>query len=313
MRFAVSGASGLIGTALVAHLVLEGHDVACLVRAGSPATDPGTGGHSTGGAKRVHWDPATGDLDVDALAGCTAFVNLSGAPIGDRRLSPSRKNEVLRSRVEATKLLSQAASTIAPHGGVLVNASAVGIYGDRGDEELTEDSEPGSGFLADLCRKWEAATETAQRAGVRVVHLRTGIVLAKHGGALRKQLPLFRLGLGGALGTGRQWMSWISLKDEVGVIRHIVGNASLNGPVNAVGPEPATNAAVTRAIARAVHRPAVFRVPAPLLKAGFGADFAEELLLASQRVLPARLTSNGYKFADADLTETLESILSGAR
>jgi uncharacterized protein len=294
---AVSGASGLIGRALVASLRLDGYDVTTLVRAGNRNQD-----------HQVAWDPSRGELDVSSLDGCNAFVNLSGSPLADGRLSTSRKVEILQSRVRATKLLSQAAASIAP-GGVLVNASAVGIYGDRGDEELTEDSAPGSGLLADLCREWEAATEGAERAGLRVVHLRTGIVLAREGGALKKQVPLFRLGLGGTLGSGRQWTSWISLTDEVGVIRHAVASPTVSGPLNAVSPEPVTNAIFTKTLARAVHRPAFFKVPSPVLKLAFGSEFADELLLVSQRVLPAKLAADGYKFTNTSLEAALENIL----
>jgi uncharacterized protein (TIGR01777 family) len=301
VRFALSGASGLIGRALASSLRLDGHEVITLVR-----------GRSENKHDEVTWDPNQGELDVGSLDGCTVIVNLSGAPLADGRLTPARKVEVHQSRVRATKLLSQAAASILPEGGVLVNASAIGFYGDRGDEELTEKSARGSGFLAELCRDWEAATGPAEQAGIRVVHLRTGIVLAKEGGALKKQLPLFRLGLGGTLGTGRQWTSWISLEDEVAVIRHAVGNPGVSGPLNTVSPEPVTNAGLTKALARAVHRPAVLKVPAPILKLAFGAEFADELLLVSQRVLPAQLVETGYRFTDEDLESALHSILAPA-
>jgi uncharacterized protein (TIGR01777 family) len=257
----------------------------------------------------VTWDPDHGELDVGSLDGCNVFVNLSGAPLADRRLSRERKAEVLQSRVRPTNLLAQAAATLASDGGVLVNASAIGFYGDRGDEELTEVSPSGSGFLADLCRQWESATGPAEKAGVRVVHLRTGIVLAREGGALKKQLPLFKLGLGGTLGTGRQWTSWISLADEVAVIRHAVDNSTLSGPLNAVSPEPITNAGLTKALARAVHRPAFLNIPSPALKLAFGSEFAKELLLVSQRVLPSRLAASGYRFLDSNLDSALETML----
>jgi uncharacterized protein len=301
LRFAISGASGLIGRTLVPSLRLDGHEVTTLVR------DRYGLSHSGG---EVIWDPNRGDLDFGSLEGCNIFINLSGAGLADRRLSSARKAEVLRSRVGATKLVSQAAAAVASKGGVVVNASAIGFYGDRDDELLTEDSASGSGFLADLCRQWEAATQPAEEAGVRVVHLRTGIVLAKTGGALAKQLPLFRLGLGGTLGTGRQWTSWISLEDEVAVIRHAAtGDPSIEGPLNAVSPEPVTNAELTRALARSVHRPAFLKVPSAVLKLAFGSEFAEELLLASQRVVPAKLQASGYAFVDSSLDRALERIL----
>ncbi len=258
------------------------------------------------------WDPDRGKLDVDALEGCQIFVNLSGAPIGDRRLSEHRKDEVVRSRLQPTALLADAAARLAPGVGVLVSASAVGWYGDRGDEVLDEQSAPGSGFLAELCRRWEEATAPAEQAGVRVVHLRSGVVIAREGGALRKQLPLFRLGLGARLGTGNQWVSWISLGDEVGVIRRAAENPELVGPVNAVSTEPVTNLELTRAIARAVHRPALLSVPSPVLRAVFGRDVADELLLTSQRVHPARLSSAGYRFETPDIQSALSATLKGA-
>jgi uncharacterized protein (TIGR01777 family) len=257
----------------------------------------------------VAWDPDRGKLDVDALEGCRIFVNLSGAPIGDRRLGERRKDEVVRSRLQPTALLATAAARLAPDEGVLVSASAVGWYGDRGGEVLDEQSAPGSGFLAELCRRWEEATSPAGQAGVRVVHLRSGVVIAREGGALKKQLPLFRLGLGARLGTGRQWVSWISLDDEVGVIRHAAADPELVGPVNAVSPQPVTNLELTRAIALAVHRPALLSVPSPVLRAVFGSGVADELLLASQRVHPARLSSAGYRFKTPDIQSALAATL----
>lgn len=300
LRVCVSGASGLIGKALVASLRSDGRDVTALVRVRSSST------HNT---DEVYWDPDRGELDVASLDGCTAFVNLSGAGLADRRLSAARKVVVRQSRVGPTDLLARTAASMAREDGVLVNASAVGIYGDRGSEELTENSVPGSGVLADLCREWEAATRPAEDAGIRIVHLRTGIVLAKNGGALKKQLPLFKFGLGAALGTGRQWMSWISIADEVGAIRHAIDNASVSGPLNAVSPEPVTNSEMTKAIARAVHRPALFKVPKPALALVFGSEFARELLLVSQRVLPGQLGATGYSFSDPDLDGALRSLL----
>jgi uncharacterized protein (TIGR01777 family) len=301
LRFVISGASGLVGSALAASLSDDGHEVTRLVRrAPSPS---GAAGDSAG--NEVSWDPESGELDPDQLDGCQVFVNLSGAGIGDRRWSTARKQEIARSRMQPTALLADAVAKLAPPDGVLVSASAVGWYGDRGDEELTEQSTPGTGFLAALCRQWEAATAPAEQAGVRVVHLRSGVVIAKQGGALGRQLPLFRFGLGGRLGTGRQWMSWIAVEDEVGAIRHAASNASLRGPVNAVAPEPVTNAELTRQLAAAVHRPAFFNVPSPVLRVALGSGLATELLLASQRVLPARLLAAGYEFATPDLKTAL--------
>jgi len=300
LRFVISGASGLVGRALADSLRDDGHEVIRLVR--SAPGQSGSAGESSG---EVRWDPEHGELDPDQLDGCQIFVNLSGAGIGDRRWSAARRDEIVRSRMQPTALLAGAAARLAPRDGVLVSASAVGWYGDRGDEELTEQSAPGTGFLAALCRQWEAATAPAEQAGVRVVHLRSGVVIANEGGALRKQLPLFRLGLGGRLGNGRQWVSWIAIADEVGAIRHAASSASLQGPVNAVAPAPVTNAQLTRELAAAVHRPAFFNVPSPVLRVALGSGLATELLLASQRVLPARLLATGYEFATPDLKTAL--------
>jgi hypothetical protein len=192
---------------------------------------------------------------------------------------------------------------------VMVSASAVGFYGDRGDEELTEDSQPGTGFLAEVCRAWEDATEPAVAAGVRVVRLRSGVVLSTRGGALARQLPLFRLGIGGRLGTGRQWLSWISLPDEVGVVLHALDEPALQGPVNAATPAPVTNRTFTRALGAALHRPAVLAVPGVALRIALGSDLATEMVLAGQRVVPARLTTTGYAFAHTDIDTALAALL----
>jgi uncharacterized protein (TIGR01777 family) len=319
VRFVISGASGLIGRAVTAGLVDDGHEVIWLVRqAGGGPRRPGGGPRGPGGGSRrpgegqvkeVAWNPDRGEVDVDGLEGCRVFVNLSGAPIGDRRLRERRKDEVVRSRLQPTALLATAAAKLAPGEGVLVSASAVGWYGDRGDEVLDEQSAPGSGFLAELCRRWEEATAPAGHAGVRVVHLRSGVVIAREGGALKKQLPLFRLGLGARLGTGRQWVSWISLDDEVGAIRRAAADPELVGAVNAVSPQPVTNLELTRAIALAVHRPALLSIPSPVLRTVFGPGVADELLLASQRVHPARLSSAGYLFKTPDIQSALTATL----
>jgi uncharacterized protein len=305
LRFAIGGASGLIGRALTASLRGDGHDVTVLVRR-TAARVPGDR-HPDDEAV---WDPEEGHLDTAALEGCRIFVNLSGAPIGDRRWSERRKEELERSRLRPTALLARAAAELAPGDGVLLSASAVGWYGDRGDEELTERSSPGTGVLPELCRRWEEATSEADEAGVRVVHLRSGVVMTREGGALKKQLPLFRLGLGGRLGTGRQWVSWISLVDEVGAIRHAAANAALRGPVNVVAPLPVTNAELTRELARGVHRPALLHVPSSVLRVAFGSGLANELMLASQRVLPARLVETGYEFKTPDIESALAAVLS---
>lgn len=308
MNVLLSGSHGLIGSALATRLTAEGHDVVPLVR----STGTSAGGSQ---AAAVPWDPPQGTVDRDALhrhGPYDAVVHLAGAGIGDHRWNAARRQEILASRVGSTRLLATLAAHLDPVPGVLVSASAVGWYGDRGDELLTEESAPGRGFLADLCRAWEAAAAPASGA-MRVVYLRTGIVLARQGGALAKQLPLFRLGLGGRLGNGRQHMSWITLDDEVSVIRRALDDDRLVGPVNATAPSPVTNAEFTRALGRALRRPAVLAVPRPVLAAALGREMAHELLLAGQRAVPARLTAAGHAFAHPDIDRALASVLAPGR
>ena len=215
--------------------------------------------------------------------------------------------------VQSTSLLARSLAELNRPPTVLVSASAVGFYGDRGDEELTEASGPGSGFLAELCRAWEDATGRATQAGIRVVHLRSGVVLSTHGGALARQLPLFRVGVGGKLGSGRQWLSWISLPDEVGAVLRALDDPSMEGPVNATAPTPVTNRDFTGALGRALHRPAVLAVPGFALRVALGSDLASEMVLAGQRVLPAKLNASGYLFDHADIDTALAALLaSGA-
>lgn len=308
MRVLVSGAHGMIGSAVVARLAAEGHAVVTLERPGSERRPvPGTTGS-------VRWDPPADTLDRTALADggrIDAVVHLAGAGIGDRRWSAARRQELVASRVGSTSLLATELASAATPPDVLVSASAVGFYGDRGDEELTEDDPPGDGFLADLCRRWEDATAPAAEAGIRVVTLRSGIVLSPTGGALARQLPLFRLGLGGRLGDGHQWVSWITLTDEVGAVVRAITDPGLRGPVNAAAPQPVTNAELTRAIARAVHRPAVLWVPRAALALALGGQLADEMLLASQRVRPARLTAVGHRFEHPEVNSALAAILAG--
>ncbi|MGH9093285.1 MAG: TIGR01777 family oxidoreductase, partial [Acidimicrobiales bacterium] len=259
----------------------------------------------------VAWDPAAGTVDRDALQRLgpfTAVVHLAGAGIGDRRWTGGRRRELVASRVGPTRLLAGVVAAMDPPPEVLVSASAVGFYGDRGDEELSEDSAGGTGFLADLCRDWELAAATVADR-VRVVHLRSGIVLDAGGGALARQLPLFRLGLGGRLGSGRQYTSWITLEDEVAVVRRAVQDDRLAGPVNAVAPDPVTNAELARALGGALHRPALLPVPRPALELALGAGMAREMVLASQRVLPARLAAAGHGFAHPTIDLALAAVL----
>jgi uncharacterized protein (TIGR01777 family) len=302
VRVLVSGSHGLIGSELVARLRSSGHEPVRLVRGVQ---------RDLARPAEARWDIEAGTIDPGALDGMDAVVNLAGVGIAAHRWSPDHKRRVRSSRIDGTRLLAEAVAAAEPKPSVLVNASAIGYYGDRGDEELTEESGPGPGFLADLCRQWEAATGGAEAAGVRVVHLRSGIVLSPNGGALAKQLPLFRLGLGGRLGSGRQWTSWISLDDEVGAILHALGghHGEMRGPLNATAPHPVTNAEFTRVLARVLRRPAVARAPGAALSAVMGAEMAKEMLLAGQRVLPCKLDATGYRFHHSELEPALRDLL----
>jgi uncharacterized protein (TIGR01777 family) len=295
MRVVISGSSGLIGRSVAAALRARGDDVTSLVR--RPAA-----------AGEARWDPGAGSMEAGVLEGAGAVVNLAGAGIGDKRWTPARRREIESSRVEGTALLARTMAEISRPPAVLVNASAVGFYGDRGDEELDEASEKGHGFLADVCAAWEAATEPAAHARVRVVRLRSGVVLSDHGGALARQLPLFRLGIGGRLGNGRQWLSWVSLADEVRAILHSLDDPALEGAVNATAPEPVTNRHFTRALGWALHRPSVLAVPGFALRIALGSDLASEMVLAGQRVVPTKLTGTGFRFDHARIEPALADL-----
>jgi hypothetical protein len=296
MQVAVTGSTGLIGTALCAALRVGGARVIRLVRS------PG------GGADEVVWDPAAGTLDAERLRGVDAVVHLAGEPIGSRRWSDEQKRRIRDSRVASTRLLVETLAGMREGPRVLVCSSAVGFYGDRGPQLLTEDSPPGADFLARVCVAWEAAADPAREAGLRVVHLRTGVVLDPAGGALAKMLPLYRLGLGGRMGDGRQYLSWLTRDEAVGIITHALGSDELAGPVNAVAPNPVTNAEFTAVLGRVLGRPAVMTVPrfGPRLLLG---EMAEALLFASQRVLPQRLTADGYGFRAPLLEPALRDLL----
>jgi len=301
----VTGSSGLIGSALVDALAAGGHRVTRMVR---PAP---SGGRPTG-AGTVAWDPGSRSIDSAALEAAGPFdgvVHLAGAGVGDRRWTPARKALILSSRTDGTGLLAAALAELPTPPPVLVSASAVGYYGDRGADVLTEASPHGTGFLADVCVAWEAAAAPARAARIRTVLLRTGIVLSASGGALGKQLPLFRLGLGGRIGTGRQYRSWITLDDQVAAILHCLADGSLSGPVNATGPEPATDAELAEALGAALHRPSFLAVPAAALKVALGSEMASDMVLSSQRVLPERLTASGFTFTHTDLGEAVRSVL----
>jgi uncharacterized protein (TIGR01777 family) len=298
VRVVVTGASGLIGSALVRSLTADGHDVLRLVRRDPRAAD------------EAQWDPARRRLDSAVLAGADAVVNLAGAGIGDHRWSDDYKRTVLASRVDATTTIATAvaARPVSDRPRVLLSASAVGFYGDTGENAVDESAPQGAGFLADVVRQWEQSTAPAAEAGVRVVTPRSGIVLAAGGGALGKVLPLFKLGLGGRLGSGQQWMSWVALPDEVAALRFVLEREDISGPVNVTAPEPVRNRDYTKAIARAVHRPALARVPPVALRAALG-GFADEGVLVSQRVLPACLDDAGFAFTYVDVDAALAAIV----
>jgi uncharacterized protein (TIGR01777 family) len=301
VRIVISGSSGLVGTALVQQLRHDGHDVVRLVRGdGAPAADA------------VPWDPARGRLDPAALEGADAVVNLSGAGIGDHRWTEAYKRTLAESRTRPTNLLAEAIAARADGPRVLLSASGVHFYGDRGDEVLDEASTPGSGFLPALVRDWEASTATAEAAGARVVHLRSGVVLTPDGGALRRMLPLFKLGVGGRFGSGRQWMSWISLADEVRAIIHLL-RSERAGPVNLTAPHPVRNAELASTLGAALRRPAIVPVPKFGPRLVLGSELADTLLFQSQRVLPGVLTDDGFQFTHADLRGALDGLLAAKR
>ncbi len=299
MRVLLSGANGFIGSALADALRSRGDVVVPVTRRPS---GPGEVGVDLG-AGRLE----TSRLPGGSLEGVDASVHLAGAPIIGR-WTTRRQEEIRSSRIALGELIARSLAALERRPAVHVTGSAIGIYGDRGEELLDESSETGSGFLADVCRAWEAAAEPAAAAGIRTVTVRTGIVIGR-GGALGPQLPLFKLGLGGRLGSGRQWVSWISLRDEVGAILHALSDGGLTGAVNATSPNPVRNEEFTAALARALRRPAVLAVPAAALKLALGAGPAKEMLLASQRVRPSRLLGSDYRFAEPTLEEALATAL----
>ena len=286
MKIAVTGSSGTVGSALVPALRADGHEVVRVVRRPPQQAD------------EVRWDPAGHELDPALLADVDAVVHLAGVNVGSRRWTQRRREAIVGSRVDGTGTVADAlagAAAAAPRPRVLLSASAVGWYGDTGDREVDETAPPGGGFLAAVCRRWEASTAAAERAGMRVVHLRSGLVCAPKGGLLGPLLPLAKAGLAGPMGSGRQWWPWISLADEVGAIRHLLTRDDVSGPVNLTAPEPLTNRDFTRVLGRVLHRPTVLRVPGIALRLAVG-EFAPEGILAGQRALPRVLQRTGYAF-----------------
>ncbi|CAL9423853.1 TIGR01777 family oxidoreductase [Streptomyces sp. enrichment culture] len=291
-RIVVAGASGLIGGALVRSLTADGHEVVRLVRREPRAAD------------EIRWDPRNGRVE---LPECDAVVNLAGAGVGNRPWTRAYKEEIRRSRVLGTRTLAEAMARLEPRPRVFVNGSGIGYYGDTGRRTVDEDAPAGAGFLASVCVEWEGAAAPAQEAGVRTVFVRTGLVVARGGGAWGKLFPLFRAGLGTRFGDGRQYWSYVSLHDEVAAIRHLIDREDLSGPFNVTAPKPLTNREITEAMGRLLHRPAVLAAPAPVLKAVLG-DMAGEVL-GSQRVLPRRLLESGFVFAFPGIEDALRAAL----
>jgi len=297
MKILISGSSGLVGRALVPHLTKGGHQVVRLVRA-PPAP----------GEAAVFWDPDAGTLDAAPLEGFDAVIHLAGEGIAAGRWTEAKKARIRDSRVKGTALLAGRIERLSRPPGVLLCASAIGYYGDRGDEVLKEDSPPGKDFLAGVCQAWEAAADPAARIGVRVVRHRIGVILSPNGGALAKMLLPFKLGLGGRIGDGRQFMSWIAIDDVVGALDHALATKLLRGPVNTVSPNPVTNAEFTATLGRVLRRPTIFPMPAFAARLAFG-EMADALLLSSQRVVPERLMTSGYRFRYPDLEAALRHLL----
>ncbi len=293
----LSGASGLLGQGLLRLLPARGHTLLRLVR------------EKPRGDTEIGWDPARGELEPTLLEGVDAVVHLAGANIAERRWSEARKRVLRESRESGTRLLCEKLARTREPPGVLIAASAVGYYGDRGDEWLDERSEPGRGFLPELCQAWEAATEPARGAGIRVVNLRLGVVLTARGGALARMLRPFRLGVGGVLGNGRQYLSWIALEDALRVIAHLIDSPDVEGPLNVVAPGPVTNREFTRILARVLRRPAILPLPALLCRALFG-ELGQALLLEGARVSCARLERSGFRFGHRELESALRAELS---
>jgi len=299
LRIAISGASGLVGGQLVALLSTAGHDVSRLVR------------REPRGEDEIRWDPQRGEIDEGELEGVDAVVHLAGAGVADGRWTDTRKAAIRDSRVFGTGLIANTLGSLIHRPSVLVCASAVGFYGDRGEQVLDETAAPGDGFLAEVCQEWEEAAQPARDAGIRVVHLRMGAVLSPAGGALAKMLPPFRAGVGGVLGGGKQRMSWISIDDVLGLVYRAIADDGLDGPVNAVAPKPVTNAEFTRTLGRVLRRPTIFPMPGFAARAAFG-EMADALLLAGQRVLPVAALARGHEFRHPTIEEALRHVLGRA-
>lgn len=296
IKILISGSHGLVGTALIKLLTTDGHQIVRLVR------------HAPAGSNEIEWHPNQGVIDVASLEGFDAVVHLAGESIASGRWSDAKKQAILDSRVKGTTLLSRSLAQLSQPPAVFLSASGIGYYGDRGDEQLTEQSAPGEGFLTDVCQQWEDATAPAAAKGIRTVRTRLGIVLDEKGGALAQMLTPFRMGIGGRIGSGKQWMSWIALHDVVGAMRSILFDSFVDGPVNFVSPFPVTNAEFTKTLGRVLSRPTFFPVPAFAVRLSFG-EMADALLLSGQRVVPAVLQSRGFGFQLPRLEPALRRIL----
>ena len=292
MRIVIGGSSGLIGTELVESLRKDGHEVLRLVRRKPVASS------------EIYWNPASGELDVAKLSDCDVIINLAGAGVGDSRWTDKYKSLILSSRVDSTSLLAKVAAEIKPT--VFIAGSAIGWYGDTADQQADETSPAGTGFLADVVVAWEAAAQPARAAGVRVVNIRTGLVASKNGGAWSRLLPIFKLGAGGKLGSGKQYWSFISMRDEIAAIKFVISNAKISGPVNLTAPTPATNTEVTKAMSKVFNRPSLFPVPAFVLKSILG-EFSQEVL-GSARVIPQVLINAGFVFQDPDIESAMRTL-----
>lgn len=301
MKVIVTGSTGLVGRALIRSLLADGHEVTRLVRGAAQ-------GFRAPGTAAVHWDPERGEIDAEELEGHDAAVHLAGESVAEGRWDDEKKRRIRESRVKGTGLLAGALAGLSAKPRVLVSASATGFYGNRGAEVLREESASGEDFLSEVCREWEKATLQASQAGIRVVHLRIGVVLSGEGGALQKMLTPFKLGLGGKVGSGSQYMNWIALEDLIGVIRRALEDESLRGPVNAVAPQQLTNEEFTKSLGHVLGRPTIFAVPAFAARLAFG-EVADALLMASTRVEPARLQEAGYQFKYPEIEGALRSAL----
>jgi len=297
MKILISGSHGLVGAALIKSLTADGHQFVLLVR------------HASSNSSEVEWDPNKGQHVHEKLEGIDAVIHLAGESIASGRWTDEKKRAIRESRVKGTSLLSKALAQLSKPPSVFLSASAIGYYGDRKDELLTETSAPGNDFLASVCVEWEKAASPAIAKGIRVVFTRFGVILDKKGGALSKMLPPFRMGVGGKVGDGKQWMSWITLDDVVGSVKHVLGNAQIKGPVNVVAPNPVTNAEFTHALGKELQRPTFLPVPAFGARLAFG-EMADALLLSSQKVEPKTLKETGYEFRHVTIDKALHHVLS---